>query len=86
MALPATTPDFAPKSTDTTAKPTKTVSVTTGKPIVLDPRKVAAQELANAQKALFDAEDALKAATDLVTEKERAFATVRRPAAGGKRA
>lgn len=86
MTLPAHTPDIAPKLTEAPAKPAKPVTVPTGKTLVVDPRKVAAQELANAQKALFDAEDALKVATDLVAAKERAFAALRRPTAAGKRA
>ena len=86
MALPAGTADVAPKppdtltprTPDTTLKQLRKMTAAAGKLAAPDPRKVAAQELANAQKALFDAEDALKAATEHVAAKTKAFDALRK--------
>jgi hypothetical protein len=43
-----------------------------------DQRKIAAQELAKAQIVLIDAEDALKAAQELVATKAKAFEAARK--------
>jgi hypothetical protein len=82
MALPENTPAFAAQS----QKSSKSVTVSAAKRAEPDPRKIAAQEYANALKARFDALDALQAADELVAAKEKALDAQRRAAAAGKRA
>lgn len=78
MPLPANTPDFAAKAPETAPKQTAKATGTMVKPGTSDPRKVAAQELAKAHAVFFDAEDQLKAATELVAAKAKAFDAIRK--------